>query len=403
MIEHLNRIMGLEKWHVGLVISIFFVLFFPSHILWTVTTILFIVYTLIYFFRSRSWHLNNRLALSMIVLYAVTVLSGLWAEERSLYTGAIRMKVILLGIPFCFMVLPRWSFVQFRWFSIALLMAVGLSALYVGIHYFQHQQEILTSISLGQPIPVPYKDHIRYAILLNFCLILALFHLDFYRKEDQTLPFLCWAGVSAALFFYIQFLAVKTGMLLSILIFIIFISYKIMEKRLYLKGLLGLFSMLIVLYTAVHYLPTVKNKLSYFSWDIEKYKERNFQNYSDGERIESIHQGIEVIKKHYIIGVGEGQLVSYLSNRDLIGAKLPHNQFIVVWAQNGILGLACMLAIFIVSFSSSYRRRNWLMAAYAMAMLTANMLEPMLETQLGLTLFIIPLLLLDSVDLSKKI
>lgn len=403
MIEHLNRIMGLEKWHVGLVISIFFVLFFPSHILWTVTTILFIVYTLIYFFRSRSLHLNNRLALSMIVLYAVTVLSGLWAEERSLYTGAIRMKVILLGIPFCFMVLPRWSFVQFRWFSIALLMAVGLSALYVGIHYFQHQQEILTSISLGQPIPVPYKDHIRYAILLNFCLILALFHLDFYRKEDQTLPFLCWAGVSAALFFYIQFLAVKTGMLLSILIFIIFISYKIMEKRLYLKGLLGLFSMLIVLYTAVHYLPTVKNKLSYFSWDIEKYKERNFQNYSDGERIESIHQGIEVIKKHYIIGVGEGQLVSYLSNRDLIGAKLPHNQFIVVWAQNGILGLACMLAIFIVSFSSSYRRRNWLVAAYAMAMLTANMLEPMLETQLGLTLFIIPLLLLDSVDLSKKI
>ena len=403
MIEHLNRIMGLEKWHVGLVISIFFVLFFPSHILWTVTTILFIVYTLIYFFRSRSLHLNIRLALSMIVLYAVTVLSGLWAEERSLYTGAIRMKVILLGIPFCFMVLPRWSFVQFRWFSIALLIAVGLSALYVGIHYFQHQQEILTSISLGQPIPVPYKDHIRYAILLNFCLILALFHLDFYRKEDQTLPFLCWAGVSAALFFYIQFLAVKTGMLLSILIFIIFISYKIMEKRLYLKGLLGLFSMLIVLYTAVHYLPTVKNKLSYFSWDIEKYKERNFQNYSDGERIESIHQGIEVIKKHYIIGVGEGQLVSYLSNRDLIGAKLPHNQFIVVWAQNGILGLACMLAIFIVSFSSSYRRRNWLVAAYAMAMLTANMLEPMLETQLGLTLFIIPLLLLDSVDLSKKI
>ena len=395
--------MGQDKLPVGLVISIFFVLFFPSHILWTVTTILFIVYTLIYFFRSRSWHLNNRLALSMIVLYAVTVLSGLWAEERSLYTGAIRMKVILLGIPFCFMVLPRWSLVQFRWFSIALLMAVGLSALYVGIHYFQHQQEILTSISIGQPIPVPYKDHIRYAILLNFCLILALFHLDFYRKEDQTLPFLYWSGVSAALFFYIQFLAVKTGMLLSILIFIIFISYKIMEKRLYLKGLLGLFSMLIVLYTAVHYLPTVKNKLSYFSWDIEKYKERNFQNYSDGERIESIHQGIEVIKKHYIIGVGEGQLVSYLSNRDLIGAKLPHNQFIVVWAQNGILGLACMLAIFIVSFSSSYRRRNWLMAAYAMAMLTANMLEPMLETQLGLTLFIIPLLLLDSVDLSKKI
>lgn len=106
------------------------------------------------------------------------------------------------GYTFCFMVLPRWSFVQFRWFSIALLMAVGLSALYVGIHYFQHQQEILTSISLGQPIPVPYKDHIRYAILLNFCLILALFHLDFYRKEDQTLPFLCWAGVSAALFLY---------------------------------------------------------------------------------------------------------------------------------------------------------------------------------------------------------
>ncbi len=402
MNEHLNRMMGQDKWHVGLVISIFFVLFFPSHILWTLTAILFIVYTLIYFFQNRSWHLNNGLALSIIVLYAIAVLSGLWAEEKSMYMGAIRMKAILLGIPFCFMVLPRWSLMQFRWFSIALLMAVGLSALYVGIHYFQYQQEILKSISLGQPIPVPYKDHIRYAILINFCLILALFHLDFYRKEDQTLPFLCWAGVSAALFFYIQFLAVKTGMILSLLIFIIFISYKIIEKRLYLKGLLGIFFMLIVLYTAVHYFPTVKNKLSYFSWDIGKYKERNFKNYSDGERIESILQGIEVIKKHYLLGVGEGQLVNYVSNIDHKAAKLPHNQFVVVWAQNGLLGLVCMLAIFIISFTSAYSTRNWLAGAYTLAMLVANMLEPMLETQLGLTLFIIPLLLLNSVDLYKK-
>lgn len=403
MNEHLNRMMGQDKWHIVLMIFVFFVLFFPSHILWTVTTLLFIVYALIYFFRSRSWYLHNGLALSMVVLYAIAVLSGLWAEEMDLYIGAIRMKVILIGIPFCFMVLPRWSLIQFRWFSIALLIAVGLSALYVGIHYFQHQQEILTNISQGQPIPVPYKDHIRYAILLCFALILALFHLDFYRKKEQTLPFICWAGVSAALFFYIQFLAVKTGMLLSILIIFMFIFYKIMEKRLYLKGLLGLGLMLFVLYAAVHYLPTVKNKLSYFSWDIGKYKERNFKNYSDGERIESILQGIEVIKNHYLLGVGEGQLVNYVSNIDHKAAKLPHNQFIVVWAQNGLLGLVCMLAVFIISFTSAYITRNWLAGAYTVAMLVANMLEPMLETQLGLTLFIIPLLLLHSVDLSKKI
>ena len=395
--------MGQDKWHIVLMIFVFFVLFFPSHILWTVTTLLFIVYALIYFFRSRSWYLHNGLALSMVVLYAIAVLSGLWAEEMDLYIGAIRMKVILIGIPFCFMVLPRWSLIQFRWFSIALLIAVGLSALYVGIHYFQHQQEILTNISQGQPIPVPYKDHIRYAILLCFALILALFHLDFYRKKEQTLPFICWAGVSAALFFYIQFLAVKTGMLLSILIIFMFLFYKIMERRLYLKGLLGLGLMLFVLYAAVHYLPTVKNKLSYFSWDIGKYKERNFKNYSDGERIESILQGIEVIKKHYLLGVGEGQLVNYVSNIDHKAAKLPHNQFIVVWAQNGLLGLVCMLAVFIISFTSAYSTRNWLAGAYTVAMLVANMLEPMLETQLGLTLFIIPLLLLHSVDLSKKI
>jgi len=338
----------------------------------------------------------------MILFYGILVLSGIWAEEKILYLSSIRMKVIFLVIPFCFLVLPRWSVLQWRWFSLALIIAVALSTICVAFNYHLHHPQILANISLGQPIPVPFKDHIRYSILLCFCFILSLFQLDTYRKEQKMFPCILWCMAVFVLFFYIQFLAVKTGMLLSILIIVIFVGVKIAEKRQYLKGVLSLCFIALAIFLALEYLPTVKNKLSYFSWDIAQYKERNFQNYSDSERIVSMLKGIEVIEHHLFLGVGEGQLVTHISAIENAPAKLPHNQFIVVWAQNGLLGLASFLGIFILSYYYAYRAGNWLAGAYTTAMLAANMLEPMLETQLGLTLFCIPLLLLHSVELPKK-
>jgi O-antigen ligase len=188
-------------------------------------------------------------------------------------------------------------------------------------------------------------------------------------------------------------------MLISWIIILCFVAYKIWIKKRYLKGGLVLIFLLGTVYFMADYIPTIKNKLSYFSWDIGKYKEKNYQTYSDGERIVSIMKGFEIARQNPAFGVGEGNLVLQM---DSPTNKLPHNQFIVVWAQNGIFGLMSFIAVFVISFWLAFKKQNWLAFAYTLAMVVANMLEPMLETQLGLTIFSLPLLIVHSIKLYKE-
>jgi hypothetical protein len=399
MINWLERIEWAKSLHVWLILASFLALFFPSHIVWTQCLIASVAWAVYVWLGHKRFQSQSAVAWTIVVFYFILCISGLWAANKSLFLDSIRMKVILLGMPFCFLVWNQWTAKQFRLFSRGLILAIAISAIFVLVNYCLHWSEILDNMLRGQPIPVPFKDHIRYSILLCFGLILSIHQADSSRKELKAREFYFWLLVSFGLFGFIQFLAVKTGMLISWIIILCFVAYKIWIKKLYLKGGLVLIFLLGTVYFMADYIPTIKNKLSYFLWDIGKYKEKNYQTYSDGERIVSIMKGFEIARQNPAFGVGEGNLVLQM---DSPTNKLPHNQFIVVWAQNGIFGLMSFIAVFVISFWSSFKKQNWLVFAYTLAMVVANMLEPMLETQLGLTIFSLPLLIVHSINLYKE-
>lgn len=399
MIKWTDRIALAKSLHIWLILACFLALFFPSHILWTQCLVASVVWAVYLWLRNPRFEHVRALSLSIICFYVLIGTSGIWAEDASIFLSSMRMKIILLGIPFCFLVWSRWTERQVHLFTLVFISALVVSAIYVLFNYSINRSEILEAMLRGQPIPVPFNDHIRYALLLCFGFMLCIHQMDRMRRLEATKNFWLWFITSLALFSYIQFLAVKTGMLVSILIVFCFIAYKILSKRLYWKGAMVFVACLGAVYVMTTYVPTVKNKLSYFTWDLGKYKDKDFKNYSDGERIESIVKGYEIAKDHFWLGVGEGNLILHLNTES---KKLPHNEFIVVWAQNGIFGLIAFVAIFIISLVVSFKNENWMAFAYTLSMLVANMLEPMLETQLGLTIFLLPLLIVHSIDLKEK-
>lgn len=399
MIKLNENIKWSEDIQVWLILASFLALFFSSHILWSQCLIASVAWAVYVWVGHKRFQSQPAVAYAIVVFYFTLCISGLWAGDKSLFLDSIRMKIILLGMPFCFLVWNQWTARQFKLFSQGLILAIVISAIYVIVNYCLHWSEILDNILRGQPIPVPFKDHIRYSILLCFGLILSIHQADSSRKDFQARGFYFWLLVSLGLFGFIQFLAVKTGMLISLIIILCFVAYKIWIKELYLKGGLVLICLLGTVYFMADYIPTIKNKLSYFSWDIGKYKEKNYKTYSDGERIVSIMKGYEIARQNPAWGVGEGNLVLYMNSPI---NKLPHNQFIVVWAQNGIIGLISFIAVFVISFWSAFKKQNWLAFAYTLAMVVANMLEPMLETQLGLTIFSLPLLIVHSIKLYRE-
>lgn len=381
--------------HVILVLFCFLVLFFPSHILWTLTIILCIVHASFVFFVRRKLGHPISFPFLFIGFYVLMAISFFWAEDAGLALKSLQMKLIVLTSPLCFLIWNPWTERQFYFFTKVLGFAVFLSFIYVVVNFVTNKSEILETILRGHPIPVPFKDHIRYAILLCFLLISSIFHADLFRKNGNTKKFQLCFILCISLFLYILFLAVKTGILLAIVIVISFILYKMLDKRLYLKGAIAILSLMGIVYFSIQSIPTVRNKISYFAWDIMKYKERDFKNYSDGERIESIIIGFRIASERPWLGLGEGNLVSKIPSKL---KKMPHNQFLVVWAQNGILGLGVFSSIFVVSLIIGLRKQSWIIVCTTLILSIANILEPMLETQLGITLFALPFLIVHSIS-----
>jgi O-antigen ligase len=106
--------------------------------------------------------------------------------------------------------------------------------------------------------------------------------------------------------------------------------------------------------------------------------------------------------KNKILGVGEGdmkQAIVAITGEDKgEDIMLPHNEFVYIAAANGLIGLLLFLFTIFASFWISWRQKEWLPFAYTAAMCSAFMVEPMLETQIGVLVFVVPFCLLHKIE-----
>lgn len=376
---------------------IFLSLFIKGHAVESISIIGFTGICVFLFFKKETDLSRDSFYWSWFLYYFILVVSGIWASDCVLFFEKIRIKSAMIALPFCFLVIPSLNEKQFIFISKFLTCLCILSLLYVGINFFLNKELFLKELLQGHPIPVPFRSHIRYSILLNFCLLISIYQMDCFRTLNLKKDCYLWASISLFLFSSIQFLAVKIGILISVLVILGFIFYKILSKKLYLKGLSLFVFLIISIFIISIYVPTVKNKLAYFRYDIERFYSNEHRNYSDGERIESILKGINVIKEHPWIGVGEGNVARFMGLENISNVKLPHNQFVISWAQNGVLGIISLCLIFLINIVKSIKTRNWMAMTYSLAMIMAFSVEPMLETQLGVAIFTLPMLLLYSI------
>lgn len=381
----------------GLVLATFVSLFVKGHAVESITVLTMVAYALyLLYAKSERFIGRPKLFRIFIIYFVFMAITGLWAEDKSLFLDKIRTKSVLLGIPFAFLVFKTFNLDQFRKFTYGFVMFILLSTIYVVFNYFNNFELILHEMLQGHPIPVPFRSHVRYSILLNIALMVSLHRANLLSVNRRRLEYIAWAVISGFLFVFIQFLAVKVGLVISYIVAICFAIHKILQTKEFLIGAAFLTSFCLVSVLAMSKLPTIKNKIAYVKYDLKRYKMNDTKNYSDGERIVSVKKGIDIIREHPWMGVGEGNIPHYLTKDENGEVKLPHNQFILTWAQNGIIGFLLLLTCFIYSILSSIRRKNWLLFAMTVSFFLACMVESMLETQIGAAVFILPWVLFSS-------
>lgn len=375
----------------GFLLIIFLSLSFKARAIESISVMAMVVFAMgLLYTRETHFIGRPRLFRFFIMYYLVLCISAIWAEDKTMALNSLCVKSILVGVSFSFLVFKTINQNQFKKFTFGFVTIILCSMVYVIFNYFHNFEIILKDMLQGHPIPVPFRSHVRYSILVNIALMISLYRADLLSVNRRTFEYGLWVSLVLILFVFIQFLAVKVGLVVSYITLICFAIHKILKTREFIFGAFFLSAFCLISVITMSKLPTIKNKIAYVKYDLSRYKLNDTKNFSDGERIVSVKKGIDILREHPWFGVGEGNVAHYLPKDESGEVKLPHNQFILTWAQNGILGFALFACCFFYSILSSIRRKNWLLFTLTISYFMACMVESMLETQIGAAVFIIP-------------
>lgn len=325
------------------------------------------------------------------ISFVLVLISMFWSDNMKYSMRWVQLKIPFVVFPLVFVMAKGFSqkFLYNVLYFLLLLMTVSIIP--VLINYLQDMEQINLLLSQGQPVPVP-SNHIRYSMMLSLACIsgvILLYNKHYVlNKKERYLQLAC----SLFLFFMIHLLSVRTGIALVYLfiaLFLVFALFKFKRKA----YVLGVFAvMLITPFIAYKTLPSLKNKINYVLWDMGKFREGREQHYSDSERIISIKAGCSLFEGSPLLGVGAGDVKDELKayygvNYPALKVKLPHSQFVTVLASYGILGLILFLIGLLLPMW--YYRKNILFLSFSLFMLASMFFESTLETNYGISIYLI--------------
>lgn len=297
-----------------------------------------------------------------ILFFGWIMLSLLWSGgEYAAWFTDVQSKLTILGAAVIFSLLP-----SFQNREIVILHQIFGGAVFIGLLlvlwvYIPSYDDITLRIGRGRPIPTPI-DHVRFSLMVAYaCLSFFVFYLE-YKRAGLGPKERVFMLVFGLLFFgFCHLLAVRTGLFLLYFGLFALIIFYIFKRKKYLLGtiiLLGISSLPIIAFYTVE---SFRNKVKYTRFDIEQMFTNNWKNRSDGDRFRSISEGIQVWKKHPLLGLGAGEykkeMTAYhFENSPQSKNLLPHNQYIRTGMAYGWVGLILLLSGFGFILA---RRKTW--------------------------------------------
>ena len=271
-------------------------------------------------------------------------------------------------------------------------------------NYATNIESINTSYLHSKLIPFPfYINHVRLSLLLAIGIFTCyyLYTGDFYIRYTQEKKAVLAAGIFLIIFMHIY--SVRSGMLGFYAVSLLLIVYTfIIQKKRYLQGLLLLGFLALLPAAAMYLSPTLRNKTVNTTNDLQHYQTgQSVNNYPMGTRFLSYQIALEIASENYLIGCGLGDLEDklqqrYINDHPTIAPHnriIPHNQFIYYFAATGLLGLLIFCISFFYPLLFAWKEKVMPVLINYTIVSLSFMVEPTLETQLGVAVAITFILL----------
>jgi len=286
---------------------------------------------------------HNTGVLFALALYGWILIGAIYSHgsDKDILNALIKyFKVAFIAIVVTSLYQKEWR--NRAWQAYTAILFITLISTYLNI-WLDIPWSTARSPDIDQTI---FKDYISQGLMMSMFVLICLFN---WQKPDQTTQFkIIWIISALMGIFSITHLSIgRTGYLsLSFAIIAYFLwSQKGIQKWVPIFALLvvGLFSY-----------KTSDNIKSRVDLAIEEVKTHNIENYSSiGQRLYYTQKSLELIGKNPLIGTGTGSYGSeFCKIADTetwckLGKHHPHNQFLLIWVENGLVGFLLFVGLII--------------------------------------------------------
>lgn len=288
---------------------------------------------------------QNKLARLSILFFLVHLLGLLWTQDWQWGLVIIKKMSDFLFLLPILLTLTKKKYIKY--YISAFIASMTLTEFLSYLVWFEIIDP-LHKASVGNPTPT--MSHISYNPFLTFGIYLLCHELLFNDKLKKMHKFMYgFFAITMSINMFITGGRAGQVMYFVMLVILIFQFYNLQKIKAALLSLIIIPSVFLLAYNTsdqFHHRvdAAVKNIDSYYYGD--------HKNTSVGQRITFTANSIELILSHPFFGVGTGDFPSaykalHLENTPDVSLTVnPHNMYILVAVQLGLLGLASMLFIF---------------------------------------------------------
>jgi O-antigen ligase len=301
---------------------------------------------------------KSKIILSSIIFYFVHVIGMLWTDDVAWGFHILhKMWYFILLLPILHSIV-RKEYIQY--YMYAFLLAILITEVISYLVWFEYIGEFMKASSDN---PTPFMSHVSFNPFLAFAIYLVLHEIMFNKKIKGLILFL-YSSFSLVMTVNMFITGGRAGqamffLVVILLVFQFFRGQKI--KAFFTSTLLvcGIF------FTAYQTSPLFKERFDLAIDEVINYEVKSVAinqsvDSSVGARILFANNSIEIIKNNPILGVGTGDFPSVYKATSLKNsphgpyATNPHNMYLLILVQLGLIGLVSMLSIIFYQIKFSF-------------------------------------------------
>ncbi|MBI1226228.1 MAG: hypothetical protein GC192_13425 [Bacteroidetes bacterium] len=335
--------------------------------------------------------------LAVSVPFLLVLFSWPWSSDLGYTLERLRIKLPFLVLPFAFASMPTLRKREVCTILYFLLVTMSIISVYVLLNFIAHFDAEMTNLGRGGHLTTP-SNHIRFSLMVALTILgggaLWVEGFHFSNKNERWLI----GGLTVFLFAFIHVLSVRSGLISLYLALMALGVWFVSVKKRYLLGLTGIAAVVALPVVAYFTVPSFKAKVNYARWDYRQFQQGTGADYPDAERFTSVLIGYDIGKEHPIFGIGAGDLDAEVHRRYDSGAygnyqfRMPHNQFVTIFAGTGLLGLGLFLVGFFLPLFYRGNWRNPLFLALHAVIFSSYFVENTIENNFGVSLYLFFLL-----------